>query len=563
MIHSILFQYFIAICSVSCFMLCFSPLHAQVSQTWVADQGDGTYKNPILYADYSDPDVIRVGEDYYMTASSFNSVPGLPILHSKDLVNWQIVNYALRDLNLEGVPPGFFDKPQHGKGVWAPCIRYHKGEYMIYWGDPDFGIYVVKTNDVLGPWDKPILVLPGKGRIDPSPLFDDDGRVYLTHAWAGSRAQFNSVMTVCEMDETGTMVISEESLIFDGNDGVNHTIEGGKFYKKDGYYYLLAPAGGVEMGWQIALRSKDVFGPYEVKRVLDQGNTDINGPHQGGLVQTQTGEWWFIHFQDKGPYGRVAHLQPVQWKDGWPVMGLNDKDYCGEPVTTYQKPNVGKLYSIATPVESDEFNSAKLGLQWSWHATPQQGWGFPSTNGYMRMYGQYYPENYTNFWDIPNLLLQKLPAPKFTATAKLTAILQNEGDQAGLIMMGWDYGYVALKKITGGYSIVQATCQDAEQKGAEKLWVTIPVENLKTDVKYNYQTRLEPTEVYLRINVDDGAVCRFSYSADGKNFVPVGQSFQARQGKWIGAKMGMFILNKKPNTARSWIDVDWFYVEAD
>lgn len=305
------------ILTISLFTCIIANSQTYKSQVWISDQGNGVYKNPVLYADYSDPDVIRTGDDFYMTASSFNCVPGLPVLHSKDLVNWKIINYALSDLYMEGVEPaGFFDKVQHGKGVWAPCIRYHKGEYMVYWGDPDFGIYVVKTKDILGRWDKPVLVLPGKGRIDPSPLFDDDGKVYLTHAWAGSRAGFNSVMTVCEMNEDGTKVIGEESLIFDGNDGVNHTVEGGKFYKKDGYYYLLAPTGGVAMGWQIALRSKNIYGPYEVKRVLDRGNTSINGPHQGGLVETQTGESWFIHFQDKGPYGRIIHLQPVTWKDG-------------------------------------------------------------------------------------------------------------------------------------------------------------------------------------------------------------------------------------------------------
>ena len=245
--------------SVVLLLFCTISSEAQTyqSQLWVADQGDGTYKNPILYADYSDPDVIRVGDDYYMTASSFNCVPGLPILHSNDLVNWKLINYALTDLNLEGIEPSnFFDKVQHGKGVWAPCLRYHNGEYIIYWGDPDFGIYVVKTKDIAGKWNEPILVLPGKGRIDPSPLFDDDGKVYLIHAWAGSRAQFNSVMTVCEMNADGTKVTGEEILVFDGNDGINHTVEGGKFYKKDGYYYLLAPAGGVAMGWQIAFARK-------------------------------------------------------------------------------------------------------------------------------------------------------------------------------------------------------------------------------------------------------------------------------------------------------------------
>lgn len=531
------------------------------SEVWVSDQGNGTYKNPVLYSDYSDPDIIRVGDDYYMTASSFNCVPGLPILHSKDLINWSIVNYALSDLKLEGVEPStFFDKAQHGKGVWAPCIRYHNGEYMIYWGNPDFGIYVVKTKDILGKWDKPILVLSGKGRIDPSPLFDEDGKVYLTHAWAGSRAQLNSIMTLCELDKTGTRVISEESLIYDGLEDGNHTTEGGKFYKKDGYYYLLAPSGGVETGWQIALRSKNIYGPYEMKKVLAQGNTSINGPHQGGLVETQTGEWWFLHFQDKGAYGRIPHLQPVTWKDGWPVMGINDKDYCGEPVLSYKKPNIGQTTVISTPQESDEFNSSKLGLQWSWHANPQQTWGYGSANGYFRLYGQYYPDNFSNFWDIPNLLMQKLSAPEFTATMKATVVLQNTGDKAGLILMGWDYSYIALIKTDTGYDLEQIICKDAEDKYSEEEIQRINLSAAKPRISYNYKTRLEYLDFYYRLSMKDGGTCIFSYSLDGKKFQEIGKLFHARQGKWIGAKMGMFILNKENRSLKSWMDVDWFRV---
>jgi len=527
---------------------------------WVADRSNGTYKNPVLFADYSDPDVIRVGDDYYMTASSFNCVPGLPILHSKDLVNWQIINYALDDLYLPGVPRDFFNRPQHGKGVWAPCIRFHNGEYMIYWGDPDFGIYRVATRNIRGKWDKPVLVLPGKGRIDPSPFFDDNGKVYLVHAWAGSRAGLNSIMTVCELNKEGTKVTGNQTLIFDGNDGINHTVEGGKFYKKDGYYYLLAPAGGVVNGWQIALRSKNIEGPYVVKKVLAQGTTAINGPHQGGLVDTKTGEWWFLHFQDKGPYGRILHLQPVHWKDGWPVMGINDHDYCGEPVITYKKPDVGYQTPIEVPATSDEFNEPDLGLQWSWHANPQQSWSFPSTNGYIRLYGQYYPEGYTNFWDLPNLLLQKLPAPVFSATMRLTAVLQNEGDMAGLIMMGWDYSYIALRKTAAGYAVVQTICNDAEQQYTEKETGNSILKNFKPEVRYNYQTKLERATIYLKVAVEVGARCTFYYSLDGNRFEKVGTSFRAKQGKWIGAKTGMFILNQKPDSPRSWMDVDWFRI---
>ena len=161
----------------------------------MADRGDGTYRNPIIHADYSDPDVVAVGDDFYMTASSFGCAPGLPILHSKDLVNWQLVNYALREIP----PVEYYREPRHGKGVWAPCIRYHAGELYIYWGDPDHGIYMVKTADPLGTWDEPVLVKAGKGMIDPTPLWDDDGKAYLVHAWAASRSQMNSVLVACEM----------------------------------------------------------------------------------------------------------------------------------------------------------------------------------------------------------------------------------------------------------------------------------------------------------------------------------------------------------------------------
>lgn len=538
----------------------FSQAQNYKSEVWKSDLGNGTYKNPILYADYSDPDVIRVGDDYYMTASSFNCVPGLPILHSKDLVNWSVVNYALPRLELEGVPADFFDKPQHGKGVWAPCIRYHNGEYMIYWGDPDFGIYVVKTKDILGRWDKPILVLRGKGRIDPTPLFDDNGKVYLAHAWAGSRAGLNSVITLTELNKDGTKTIGEESLIFNGNDGVNHTIEGGKLYKIDGYYYLLAPAGGVVSGWQIALRSKNIYGPYEEKIVLAQGKTVVNGPHQGGLVQTQTGEWWFIHFQDKGVYGRILHLEPVTWKNEWPVIGVNDKNWCGEPVKICRKPNVGKTYPVEMPQESDEFNDNKLGLQWSWHANPQQAYGFPSTGGYYRLYAQYLPDDFTNFWDIPNLLMQKLPAPEFTATAKINGVFLNEGDCVGLIMMGLDYAYIAVKKTVLGYALTFDNCHDAEQKSSEKEESVVELKGLQIQKRMNFQTPIDNIPFFLRIKVRDGGFCTFSYSVDGTNYESVGNEFKARQGKWIGAKMGLFALNKKAGTQRSWADIDWFHV---
>lgn len=534
----------------------FHPAMAQYrSEVWVSDEGNGMYRNPVLHADYSDPDVCAVGEDYFLTASSFNCTPGLPILHSKDLVNWKIVNYALKKVE----PVEYYNEPRHGKGVWAPSIRFHEGVYYIYWGDPDFGIFMVKTRDPYGEWDKPVLVKAGKGMIDPCPLWDDDGRVYLAHAWAGSRAKFNSVLTVCELNKEGTAVISDPVLVFDGNDGVNHTIEGAKFYKRNGFYYLFAPAGGVVSGWQLVMRSKDVYGPYEARIVMAQGKTDINGPHQGGWVDTPAGESWFLHFQDKGAYGRVLHLNPIKWVNDWPVMGVDkDGDGCGDPVSRYRKPKTDKTYPIETPVESDEFDTRKLGLQWEWHANYQDVFGFTTNMGYARIYGHELSPHFKNFWEVPNLLMQKFPAEEFTATAKLKVSAKDDGQLSGLIIMGWDYSWIGVEKQGEKFLLKQAVCKDAEQGNLEQvstLAVLEPSRKFEAGLFPNYER-----EIYIRVHVDKGAYCRFSYSLDGKKFTEAGTLFKARQGKWIGAKVGMFSVTPH-GKERGWVDVDWFRVE--
>lgn len=534
----------------------FHPAMAQYrSEVWVSDEGNGMYRNPVLHADYSDPDVCAVGEDYFLTASSFNCTPGLPILHSKDLVNWKIVNYALKKVE----PVEYYNEARHGKGVWAPSIRFHEGVFYIYWGDPDFGIFMVKTRDPYGEWDAPVLVKAGKGMIDPCPLWDDDGRVYLAHAWAGSRAKFNSVLTVCELNKEGTAVISDPVLVFDGNDGVNHTIEGAKFYKRNGFYYLFAPAGGVVSGWQLVMRSKDVYGPYEARIVMAQGKTDINGPHQGGWVDTPAGESWFLHFQDKGAYGRVLHLNPMKWINDWPVIGVDkDGDGCGDPVSRYRKPKIGKTYPIETPVESDEFDTRKLGLQWEWHANYQDVFGFTTNMGYARIYGHELSPHFKNFWEVPNLLMQKFPAEEFTATAKLKVSAKDDGQLSGLIIMGWDYSWIGVEKQGEKFLLKQAVCKDAEQGNLEQvstLAVLEPSRKFEAGLFPNYER-----EIYIRVHVDKGAYCRFSYSLDGKKFTEAGTLFKARQGKWIGAKVGMFSVTPH-GKERGWVDVDWFRVE--
>src|SRR5205085_9045180 len=278
------------------------------NEPWIADLGDGRYKNPVLHADYSDPDAIRVGDTYYMTSSSFNSAPGLPLLASRDMVNWELVGHALPNL----VPAAHFATPRLGDGVWAPCLRYHDGKFWIFYPDPDFGIYVITAENFAGPWSASRLVLAGKGIIDPTPLWDDDGKAWLLHGWAKSRAGINNMLTLRRMAPDASRMLDEQGeTIIDANKIPDYrTLEGPKFYKDGGWYYVFAPAGGVEEGWQAVFRARSIHGPYEVRTVMDQGKSPINGPHQGAWVRAQDGSDWFLHFQDKNAYGRVVHLQP-------------------------------------------------------------------------------------------------------------------------------------------------------------------------------------------------------------------------------------------------------------
>jgi beta-xylosidase len=515
-----------------------------VSKVWVADNGDGTYRNPIIHADYSDPDVVRIGEDYYMTASSFNAVPGLPILHSKDLVNWRLINHVFA----EQEPKNVFAKTQHGGGVWAPSIRFHKGEFYIFYPDPDFGIYMTKTKDPAGVWSKPLLMKKGKGWIDPSPLWDDDGRAYLVSAFAGSRAGIKTILIVSEMAPDGTRLLDDGVLVFDGHDK-HPTVEGPKFYKRDGYYYIFAPAGGVATGWQLVLRSRNVHGPYEEKIVLAQGKTEINGPHQGALVDTPDGkEWWFVHFQDRGPYGRIVHLQPAVWKNGFPVIGADpDGDGTGEPVLRFTKPTVGKSYPIQTVPDSDEFNDTKIGLQWQWHANPTPEWAFPfPERGVLRMNSVQTPEGFKNLWDVPNLLLQKFPAEEFTATAKISLAPRFEGEKFGLLVMGLDYSYIGVSFKDGKLYVAQSNARDAEKRLPE--FDNVPF-------------LLTSKEFYLRAKVSKGAMYAFSFSVDGKSFTSVGVPFKAREGKWIGAKLGFFFSRPGKFNDAGTADIDWIRFE--
>ncbi|MDX9902701.1 MAG: glycoside hydrolase 43 family protein [Bacteroidales bacterium] len=535
--------------------------------------GEGTaatYRNPVLHADYSDPDVVRAGDDFYMVASSFNCVPGLPVLHSTDLVNWRLIGYALERLQ----PEDYYSDVRHGGGVWAPCIRIHNGEFYIFYPDPDHGIFMVKSADPAGPWSEPVTVMEGRGLIDPSPLWDDDGKAYLAFAFAGSRTGVKSVLMVSRMNPDGTGVSGDPVMVFDGHDD-NPTVEGPKFYKRNGWYYLFAPAGGVTRGWQLVLRSRSVFGPYEVRKVMHQGESDINGPHQGAWVTDRKGSDWFIHFQDKGAYGRIVHLQPVRWIDDWPVIGDDpDGDGTGEPVTEFRMPDgrrkqeqgmlqssesqddketslqaKDELYdSIRVLQASDEFNADKRGLQWQWQANPSVTWGYPS-----KAYGCYRlncisrPDSIVNLWMVPSLFLQKLPAEEFTATARMSCTLRHEGEEAGMIVMGRDYQYISMKRTDGRLLLRVVRCVDADRGQPEEVL---------------FSEEADSDTLFFGVKVTAGARSVFSYSTDDKTYKEVGEPFAAREGVWTGAKIGFFALRDGATNDSGYTDLDWFRVKT-
>jgi beta-xylosidase len=503
------------------------------AQNWNPDLGNGTYKNPIIFADYSDPDVIRVDENFYMVASSFNCMPGIPVLHSKDLVNWRIIGHVYKNLPLEK-----YNKPVHGEGSWAPAIRFHNDLFYVYFCTPHDGLFVATTKDPAGNWDLEHIVDVELWE-DPCPFWDDDGEAYL----ARSKLRAD-ILYLHRMSKDGKKILDNGTVIFHDEER-QPIIEGPKFLKKDGYYYIFAPAGGVPTGWQTVLRSKNIYGPYEDKIVLHKGNTEINGPHQGGIVELKSGEWWFLHFQDRGAYGRIVHLQPVFWKDGWPQIGSDrNNDDIGEPVLEGKKPTVSQNYPLAIPQTSDEFNTDNLDLQWQWHANPKNDWySFPEKSGNLRLYAVKNIIQNGNLWFVPNLLLQKFPAPSFTVTTKMDFHPDQTNEKSGLVIMGEKWAFIAVTKTSEGLQL--GMYSGSYFQGFDKTQL---IESLECQTNNSF----------LRVHVDEKLICSFSYSYDGQKYQQIGNEFKATAGRWIGAKVGLFNINPNISESKGYADFDWF-----
>lgn len=471
------------------------------------------YKNPVILSDYSDPDVVRVGNDFYMVASSFNHVPGVPVLHSKNLVEWELINYVLDEL-----PFSRFKKVCHGNGVWAPSIRYHNGKFYCLIPFPDDGIYVSETVDPYGKWSLLRPLLTGAGFEDPCPFWES-GKCYVVFAFVKSRIGFNSRLAVIECDEELKTVRGDYKFIYDGH-FLAPKIEGPKMYKRGDYYYILAPAGGVRAGWQVALRSKSIYGDYETRIIMMQGSTDVNGPHQGALIDLDGSgdKWAFMHFQDMGAYGRVVHLQPAVWRDGWPVVGkIEEDDLPGAPVEEGDFPVDLETGAKINP--SDEFDTDRLSLIWQTPANLRENW-YEFRKG-LKLNCCRYGKNALS--DLPQLFMQKVAYRNFSVNTKCRLNLINDGDEAGFAVYGREYAYVCVVRRDGqNYMEIRqgSIGGDEDETIARSQPYNDNFVTFKLTARYEYPDLLT-----------------YKFSFGGHAFT---HKFYASRGVWTGAKLGIY-----------------------
>lgn len=525
------------------FSLFFASL-AVAASCIAAPSSPPTYRNPVLFADYSDPDAIRVGNDYYLVASSFHYSPGLPVLKSKDLVHWSIIAHALPRLDFDpryDLPgPVEFDDAtarvrfnwgeghRYSSGVWAPSIRHHAGRFYIYFATPTDGIFMVSAKHAEGPWDAPVAVIAGPGYEDPCPLWDDDGQAYLVHSKVGA-----GPLILHRMSADGKSVLDDGKVIVEDRERLP-VLEGPKFIKRNGYYYILAPYGGVGEGPQAAMRSKDIYGPYEIRTVLAKGNTEVQAPHQGGYVETPAGQGWFLHFNATGGYGRIVHLQPVRWENDWPVMGeLLPGAEVGQPVMEHAMPQVGGVFKPVHPQDSDEFTSRTLGLQWEWNHNPDDArWSLSERRGYLRLKASRSP----NLVSAHNTLTQIHQGAASQLTTRIDVSGMVDGQKAGFGMFQVQPSWIGVVQ-EGGQRFVTYSFAGVEARGP----------------------RLTATTLQLRTTTDTQQMIHHAYSLDeGKTFVPLGGEAKMRFSWWKGSRPMLFTFNTIADAGR--IDVDWVHV---
>jgi beta-xylosidase len=511
-----------------------SPQASAIRSSWSADNGNGTYSNPLFYDEFSDPDMIRVNSDYYLTGTTMHTMPGLPILHSRDLVNWRNIGYVFDRLDLG---PDFRledGKEIYGQGIWAPSFRYHNGTYYVFANVNRFGLQVFRAASPRGPWKHNRIAKP---LHDLSVLFDDDGKVYAVYgAWTIRIVELNAELTDT-VPGTDRVLIGRES-------GMG---EGAHFYKIKGRYYIVSAVPGAHTPMKCA-RAARIDGPWEVITISEKESLGIGqgyrlrasgreGPpfeiappnddpalgltlHQGGIIDTPTGEWWGYSMQDHNSVGRLTCLSPVTWQDGWPYFGLPGN--LTRTPAMWIKPNTGHTSAPTAPYErTDDFSDSKLKPVWQWNHHPADGkWSLTARQGYLRLHSL--PAS--DFWWARNTLTQRAIGPESTVTTELDAAGMNPGDTAGLALLNRPYAWIGMVRGAEGF-----TLRYFDQ-------TTGSVSN----------EAVGGTRVWLRVRCDfDTEKAHFSYSLDGAKFSPIGEEFTMvfQLKTFQGVRYGLFHYN--------------------
>lgn len=496
--------------------------YQKIEENRWGDLGNGRYANPVLNADFSDPDVIRVGNKYYMICSEFHYM-GMPVLESDDMVNWKIIGQVYNKIDF----PEYSDMKRYGGGSWAPALRYHDGKFWIFFCTPQEGLFMTNATDPRGEWTPLLNVKNVGGWEDPCPFWDDDGQAYIGRSQLGA-----GPIILHKMSPDGTKLLDDGVTVYEGP-----VAEGTKIHKMNGYYYMSIPEGGVSTGWQTVLRAKNIYGPYDRKIVLEQGRTSVNGPHQGSFVDTPEGEWWFYHFQSTDPQGRVVHLQPARWVDGWPIVGVDmDGNGIGEPVKEWVKPSIKAKTAIAAPQGSDEFSSSTLGLQWQFNHNPvNEMWSLASRPGYLTIKAM----KADILRNSKNMFTQKMMGYVGEASTEIDCRKLADGQRAGLFCTGNLYNAIGVTREAGkNYIYVELNGE------AEKI---MPVSAKKIYFKVSFDGKANRQQLY--------------YSLDNKNYTPCKEPYKLWSSDWKGARVGVYSYNTVRDAGEA--DFNWFRYNFD
>jgi beta-xylosidase len=491
------------------------------------DQGDGTYRNPVVPGDYSDLDCIRVGADYYAMSSTFQFSPGVVILHSRDLVNWTILGHVVTDLNQIGPELDWTRMSRYGKGIWAGALRHHDGKFWVYFGTADEGFFMSTAKNPAGPWEPLHPVLRAAGWDDCCPFWDDDGQGYLV----ATNFRDNYKTWLFKLTPDGRDLMPDSRLLL--NEGSGR--EANKLYKIDGTYYHLYSENRAGVGRYVMMqRAKTILGPYTEKKQLGHADRPAMEPNQGGLVQTEGGAWYFFTHHGTGAWeGRCASLLPVTWIEGWPIIGEVGADGIGSMVWSGTKPVSGT--SRATPQSSDEFDAASLPPQWEWNYQPRaEKWSLTERPGFLRLQA-FPPLRSDDLLSAGNTLTQRAMRTKENVvTLALDLSGMADGQVAGLCHFAKGYSTLGVRQ-EGGRRTLESARGPAVIRGpavvGPKLW--------------------------LRSEWGLDGLSRYSYSEDGAGFTPFGEPSQLTWGSYRGDRIGIYTYNSLGEAGH--LDVDWFH----